>query len=161
MTARGVSRDAGAAVRCTQRDGGRKWTVGRSSPHLPASGWIHWCGKTPASRPLSACRPSALEHVSEVGFEPTRHTGRRILSPLRLPFRHSLNEYTGGDNITSASDLMPDSMNRWSIESKPCAGRHAPPMRDLPICSIGLGNTPPQRQTARPIIAYVELRCNR
>jgi hypothetical protein len=29
------------------------------------------------------------KNVGEVGFEPTRGRPRRILSPLRLPFRHS------------------------------------------------------------------------
>jgi hypothetical protein len=46
------------------------------------------CGRS-GSRFLSDSLP-----VPEVGLEPTRPFGRRILSPLRLPFRHSgLNNY--------------------------------------------------------------------
>ena len=34
-------------------------------------------------------RPARCESVPEVGLEPTRPFGQRILSPSRLPFRHS------------------------------------------------------------------------
>lgn len=39
---------------------------------------------------LSYFRPKML--VPEVGVEPTRPEGQRILSPLRLPFRHPGNQ---------------------------------------------------------------------
>ena len=34
-------------------------------------------------------QPSKIRHMPEVGFEPTHTCVWRILSPLRLPFRHS------------------------------------------------------------------------
>ena len=50
----------------------------------------HCCGYTPAESHLRIERkPSILEGlVGRVGLEPTRPRGQKILSLLRIPFRH-------------------------------------------------------------------------
>ncbi len=48
--------------------------------------------------PPLTCHPATKILVPRVGFEPTLPIGKRILSPLRLPFRHPGlgREYTDG-----------------------------------------------------------------
>ncbi len=43
----------------------------------------------PAAHPRTPCLPNHFSSVAKVGLEPTRPCGQRILSPPRLPFRHS------------------------------------------------------------------------
>ena len=52
---------------------------GRSGPSAAGIDWTaQWCGDA----------RGITENIGRVGFEPTRGLPRRILSPLRLPFRH-------------------------------------------------------------------------
>ena len=62
----------------------RNVSSGDAVAEFDASAYIF---DTPTAAPRSASSPRPI--VPEVGVEPTRPFGQRILSPPRLPFRHS------------------------------------------------------------------------
>jgi hypothetical protein len=64
---------------------GRLWSS--FSVWVPETGSLQCRRRWPASRKKPEIDVERL--VPEAGFEPARPCGRRILSPLRLPFRHS------------------------------------------------------------------------
>lgn len=79
----GYARHHSAAALQTALPGGTA-RIGTSSPHRAAALRPHHAQlscRAPESPPRNCV-------IGRVGFEPTRALPRRILSPLRLPFRH-------------------------------------------------------------------------
>ncbi len=71
---------------------------------------LGWSGRAPPPRP----RPvSEANQVPKEGLEPSRPFGRRILSPLRLPFRHF-----GSSGCSCRKSLRNIPFARWAMHGK-------------------------------------------